>query len=70
MNAIMYCPKCGNIMNYHMSYNCGCPYSYYTCTCGYDSRSIKTVWTTTTKRCENVYYNNIRLEYSNGTTMD
>lgn len=31
------CPKCGNYMKFHMTYNCGVPFIYYACECGYDT---------------------------------
>lgn len=44
------CPVCKSYMKFNMKYNCGQPYAYYTCMCGYDqSKNTTTMSTVTTK---------------------
>lgn len=41
------CPKCGCYMNFHLIYSFGIPVVFYTCPhCGFDTRSYKTVAST------------------------
>lgn len=42
------CPKCGRYMTFGMSYSAGNPVIFYTCSCGYDTRSQTTIATTST----------------------
>lgn len=35
---LVYCPKCGEILGWHLAYASGNPFVYFTCSCGYDSR--------------------------------
>ncbi len=37
------CPKCGDFMEFHMTYNCGQPSIFYTCSCGFDTRNCYTI---------------------------
>ena len=42
------CPRCGRYMTFGMSYSCGTPQVFYTCSCGYDTRAEKIFATTST----------------------
>ncbi len=46
MEYLKQCKKCSTYMNYHMTYNFGNPFSYYTCPCcGYDTRNDDSYYT-------------------------
>lgn len=42
------CPKCGDFMEFHMTYNCGQPSIFYTCSCGFDTRNNYTIYSNKT----------------------
>ena len=46
------CPACKSYMKFNMKYNCGQPYAYYTCMCGYDQSKNTTSMSTVTTNSE------------------
>ena len=57
-----YCSKCGEMMEFHISYFCGTPLIYYTCPCcGNDTRKYICTATTAVSQVNKPKQMNIKL---------